>query len=1203
MTGTRKKANAVLFAAIMVVSMVAAGFAAAPAAALSDNSPGSDGVTAGTNTTGVVTTHTFNTTVDSGDAILSGNGGNDDIASITVDYSGFGTPGTPYDTVIDEQNVTVSINGVEQTLAAGQSFSGPSATINLDSAASVADGDTVNVSIENVTNPESAESGAVDFTVSDSQSTAATASASLGLTTTQPNIDVEPEQQVVDLGTSADFTVTVTDSNGNGIEGADLVNSTIPTGVEVNGGTTAPASNDTNADGEATFTVVNVTGESPTSYDLDFTEQLSATGNSTTGTYITVDESRGVLTGNIRDLNGNVPSNVGDTEITIVGTDGSSNEIYNETFQAGDSGANDEYTRSVPTQGSNTQYTVSANLSGFDDFSGTPTVTPGETTTQDIRLERVITPDEINIVNVDPSDTVDVENSIDVTVNVTSADFAGSSAQQPLENTPVEAGVNSETLPSGADDIFIGADGTNKTIDTNADGEATFTISVDSTDYESIEEVVETQIRFVATDGNNVNTTQDLSFEGEARSGDGTISGDVDLISDDVSVGVQSENADAADGVTVHAVGMDRITPNTQTIGSGTGTVPNGDEYIRVVNDSTGAVLDVQTDYLVTQSSPVEVTSNTSLPGTGFDVTSDGTGSYSVHALESGTYRVQSSGNGSFDAPSNITTFTATNDLRYSDIQDRYSDVPAQQTDVTGADGEFFLTNLYTNGATGQDYAVIAGDGNGNLGFANGYGYDTSVTVEQNVAPGQTDVALAVQQIDVDADSVDIENIGTLSDASDADGNYSDVLDEFDNTSDEFRQPIPRDGSTVDAIDVTTFLEEGGSELGANVTLTWTNTTGNFDGAFLNTAVNGEITAHSDDQITVNTEDGNAVVFLQTDRAGLGTDSNVTINAAMDNAEGTDSTDKQFNGVLAQEYASADITGVVSDDNDNPVDATVYVNEIADEDADVRVTFEPDDESALENFTATVFDSNGDVVETVNLTDADMRNFEFQGFDSDLTLDENTSSFELLADRASDRSTLSPVPAVENDPGVSISLTGVSQTGETGSSVSTAVEVDRTSTASIVIEGAAAADFRVDNLDPEDANVSADAVFNVSADITNDGDLTGTQDIELQLDGTTVDTQSVTLDAGDSTPVVFEVDASDLDAGDYEHAIVSDDDDATGTLTVQEANNGSAAPQLSDYQNEDGDVEVDGLRMAIDDFSNGEIEVQLLRDVIDAFSG
>jgi len=95
----------------------------------------------------------------------------------------------------------------------------------------------------------------------------------------------------------------------------------------------------------------------------------------------------------------------------------------------------------------------------------------------------------------------------------------------------------------------------------------------------------------------------------------------------------------------------------------------------------------------------------------------------------------------------------------------------------------------------------------------------------------------------------------------------------------------------------------------------------------------------------------------------------------------------------------------------------------------------------------------------------------------------------------------------------------------------------------------AAPEFTVSNLDPASATVEPGDDVTVSADITNTGTAEGTQDIVLSLDGEEVDSESLTLDAGASDSVSFDISAP-MDDGDYEHAISSDDDEAAGSLTV-----------------------------------------------------
>jgi len=527
---------------------------------------------------------------------------------------------------------------------------------------------------------------------------------------------------------------------------------------------------------------------------------------------------------------------------------------------------------------------------------------------------------------------------------------------------------------------------------------------------------------------------------------------------------------------------------------------------------------------------------------------------------------------------------------------------------VTGEDGTFKLLNLYTNGEVGLEYTVIAGDGNGDLGFANALGYEQvsvlqnaedEVTVTADSTDEQLDVSLSVQQVDITADSVNATNRGTVPSADDADADYGTALNEFGNTSDDFRQEIPRDNSTVDVIHLRTFLSEGDMPTeGANVTVSYT-AEGTFDGEFLSTVVGGDEISNSTGQIQIDTSsetdgmaDGEAVLFLQTDKAGFGTDVNVTIDVTMNNAAGSDSMDKEFVGVLDQAYESGSITGVVSDDNDNPVDARIYVSEMVDPGNNIEITFTPDDVNNLTDFTATVYDTDGSsdtVIETVNLTDDEMRNFEFQGFSSNLSLESGEEPYTLLADRQADRTTLSPVPALEVsdiDNRVRFALTGVSETGATGTSVSTGVQVNRTSTASIVIDEAAAASFQVSDLSPTDYTAGADETFTVSATIENIGDITAAKDVELRLNGSTVDTESVELDAGNSTTVEFDVNASNVDAGDYIHSVWTMDDEASGNLTVEEAATGN---WYDAYVDQNGVVDEPGLNAAVSDYLGDEL--------------
>ena len=102
--------------------------------------------------------------------------------------------------------------------------------------------------------------------------------------------------------------------------------------------------------------------------------------------------------------------------------------------------------------------------------------------------------------------------------------------------------------------------------------------------------------------------------------------------------------------------------------------------------------------------------------------------------------------------------------------------------------------------------------------------------------------------------------------------------------------------------------------------------------------------------------------------------------------------------------------------------------------------------------------------------------------------------------------------------------------------------------------GAAPADpavFEVSELDPVDVAVEQGEQIDVSATITNTGGQATQGTVEFRIDDTTIADESLVLADGNSETIVFEnIETGDLDAGDYEHGIFTDDDSQTGTLTV-----------------------------------------------------
>lgn len=76
----------------------------------------------------------------------------------------------------------------------------------------------------------------------------------------------------------------------------------------------------------------------------------------------------------------------------------------------------------------------------------------------------------------------------------------------------------------------------------------------------------------------------------------------------------------------------------------------------------------------------------------------------------------------------------------------------------------------------------------------------------------------------------------------------------------------------------------------------------------------------------------------------------------------------------------------------------------------------------------------------------------------------------------------------------------------------------------------------------------------IETDVENTGDLTGTQDIELDIGGVFSATEAdVEIDGGDSQSVTFTWDTADGDAGNYTAEVTSDDDSDTAPVTVGDA--------------------------------------------------
>jgi hypothetical protein len=108
-----------------------------------------------------------------------------------------------------------------------------------------------------------------------------------------------------------------------------------------------------------------------------------------------------------------------------------------------------------------------------------------------------------------------------------------------------------------------------------------------------------------------------------------------------------------------------------------------------------------------------------------------------------------------------------------------------------------------------------------------------------------------------------------------------------------------------------------------------------------------------------------------------------------------------------------------------------------------------------------------------------------------------------------------------------------------------------TDSANVTVEQVVApeGEFDVSAIDAPTTAVAGDTIV-VSALVENTGNASATEDVEFRLDGDVLLSQSVTLDAGESRRVVFDVDTTGVAPGDYNHGVFADTAGETARLTV-----------------------------------------------------
>ena len=99
--------------------------------------------------------------------------------------------------------------------------------------------------------------------------------------------------------------------------------------------------------------------------------------------------------------------------------------------------------------------------------------------------------------------------------------------------------------------------------------------------------------------------------------------------------------------------------------------------------------------------------------------------------------------------------------------------------------------------------------------------------------------------------------------------------------------------------------------------------------------------------------------------------------------------------------------------------------------------------------------------------------------------------------------------------------------------------------------GGGESSFDLTGIDPASATVESGTVIDVSATVENTGDAEGTQTVTLELGGVSFE-RELTLAGGDAETVVFtDIDTSAVGPGEYSHTVSTEDDEFSGSLTIE----------------------------------------------------
>jgi len=965
---------------------------------------------------------------------------------------------------------------------------------------------------------------------------------------------------------------------------------------------------DPGADQDVTLTgeVTNEPGE----YDI----AISTDNNTESRDFTVTDpDDDAFITGDLRDEFGDRIDNASDIPIRIF-ADGQ--EIQESPIFV--DGTNDDYTQRVPVSGDQTEYTVRVlsdeveNITGteFESFARTANVSAGATERFDVRLVRVLLAGEIDVVQTAESAVAGGNDTIGFDISIFD-DQDG----EPFQDT-VEVDINTDN--SSAVEITDGTTtftGDQDNIEFETDGNGELTLTTSSTEIQSVD--------YTFTAATNDSVTETRTKEFVAADGTGVIPVQVKDIAD----------ADTLEDATVWAVQEDTFLENTRGYNL-TNTFDDDEIFVRVIDDDTDEPVSVN-DYDFTAgqftgnealSSEVEqvdqLNESDRSVGSGFSVTAnevDGNFTFDLTPVENSNYTVQFTNVTDDPADADFEdadSFTATANLTAAATAERASDTDAEPVATTNDDGQATLINLAAE-KEGIPYVVLGE----RVDYATAF-VTTDVTPRSDTPDAPNERLILLEEIDVEPDNVNITQVGTHPPLAETGGTPNvDEIVEFDDQTDDTFQQVPRDG-TVDVIEVEASASGFGEDaedipVSTEVTVDF-NTT--VDGQFVGVLGGDNVTALGDEQLTVETgDDGSATLLFETNRNDTTTEAVKTATLEEDSSV-TDSSNVTFVGVLT--FESGSISGIVTNEQNEPLEnSIVFTEEFVTQGGDI-FTLTPDDENLFENLPQNRQDAQDEVLdaeftltdeadnETYTLTGERLQSFSLSDTVPRISTPANVTidDFSLIAfpseQEGQAQYTLPVVPAQDGD-GVDYTRLTAAQfgTGDTGAGTSSnPVRVDFTEEGNVVIVGAeplADSDFQLSGLDPAQATVEQGTNVTFSTIVTNQGDLTATQTVEAFVEPLgVVDEFEIELAGGETAILETTVDTSDVDPGDYTHGFESEDDRIEGSLTINDTSNGSG---LSQYNNDDDVVDLQGLNAAFSDWQDGEIGIGELNTVFTAW--